>query len=284
MEFKEFLAKIKSSLKQYDSAGLINDIDVLDWVEEGLKRFGNLPTTQIEKVIEIKNGKAELPHGFKSLRAAIKCSPYTYQACPEQEDKLIDMHFYKVIHQRDVEYDSCDPCDVLKDSCIEEKVYLHTGGDPVTVYYNNPTWLKLVSYSKQDVCPSDCKNLRVKNSPYEISINKRMIYTNFTNGTVYLIYNGFEQDDDGYILIPETHTGWLETFLEYMVKRRIVEDIMSSGDATQGETTLYQMFRGEEVSAFNAAKGELKMRGINMAVNNYIRAINNKFKIYNFGL
>ena len=69
-----------------------------------------------------------------------------------------------------------------------------------------------------------------------------------------------------------------------MVKRRIVEDIMSSGDATQGEATLYQMFRGEEVSAFNAAKGELKMRGINMAVNNYIKAINNKFKIYNFGL
>ena len=57
MKFSEFLAEIKSSMKQYDSANLIDDISVHNWVVDALKRFGNLPTIQIEKVLEVKNKK-----------------------------------------------------------------------------------------------------------------------------------------------------------------------------------------------------------------------------------
>ena len=51
MKFSEFLAEIKSSMKQYDSANLIYDVSVHNWVVDALKRFGNLPTIQIEKVL-----------------------------------------------------------------------------------------------------------------------------------------------------------------------------------------------------------------------------------------
>ena len=37
-------------MKQYDSANLIDDVSVHNWVVDALKRFGNLPTIQIEKV------------------------------------------------------------------------------------------------------------------------------------------------------------------------------------------------------------------------------------------
>ena len=77
IKFSNFLAEIKRSFRQYDSANLINDMDVYEWVIQGLNALNILPTIRIETVLNIKNNKAKLPDGFKSIYYAIKCEPHS---------------------------------------------------------------------------------------------------------------------------------------------------------------------------------------------------------------
>lgn len=283
MRFSEFLAEIKSSMKQYDSANLLNDLDIYNWTVQGLRRFGSLPTIQIEKSIEIKNKKATLPDGFKSLKLALKCEPFTYQCDDKGKDILQKTFFYKTTESLETKWDICDPCDLtVKEKCITEKLYFHNGGE-ATFYYKNPQWLKLVSYLKKDLDIKDCFNLQVKSSPHEISINNKTIYTNFNQGYVYMVYNGFPEDEEGFVEIPETNQGNLKLYLEYMVKRRIVEEVIGNGDNTNAEISMYQLYQQQELQYFSLAKTELKFKDMEIGLKNYQKKIKKEFRIYNFG-
>lgn len=283
MKFSEFLAEIKSSMKQYDSANLIDDVSVHNWMVDALRRFGDLPTMQIEKVLEVQNKKAKLPSGFKSLKLAIKCEPYGYDTDDKGRDILQNTYFYKTIETSESNWDFCNPCPIEeKESCIVEKLYFHNGSK-ANLYYKNPQWLKLTSYLKRDICTKDCPNLKIKSSKYEISINNKTLYTNFSKGSVYMIYNGFEEDEEGFVIIPDTNQGYLKTYIEYFVKRRIIEDIIGNSDNSTNEMTLYQMYQSQEMQYFSLAKTELKFKDIEIGLKNYRNKIKKEFTIYNFG-
>ena len=283
MKFSEFLAEIKSSMKQYDSANLIDDVSVHNWVVDALKRFGNLPTIQIEKVLEVKNKKVKLPDGFKSLKLAVKCEPYVYDCDDKGRDILQNTYFYKTIESSESSWNFCNPCCVEeKESCIVEKLYFHNGGK-ANLYYKNPQWLKLTSYLKRDICTKDCPNLKIKSSKYEISINNKTLYTNFSKGSIYIIYNGFEEDDEGFVIIPDTNQGWLKQYIEYNVKRRIIEEILGNSDNSTNEVSLYQIYQTNESQSFSNAKTELKFKDIEIGLKNYRNRIKKEFTIYNFG-
>lgn len=283
MKFSEFFAEIKSSLKQYDSANLIDETDVYNWMIQGMKRFGNLPTIQVEKSLEVKNRKVALPEGFKSLKMALKCEPDRFECDEKAQDVLQQYYFYKTWETNQTEYSICEPCESTeKQTCVVEKVYFHNGGK-AHFYYKQPEWLKLISYTKKDVDLTGCLNLQVKNSPYEISINNKTLYTNFNSGVIYMIYNGYPEDDEGFVEIPETDNGNLETFLQYYVKRNIVEQILGNSDNTTNEAQLYQLFQSQEQQYFSLAKTELKFKNIGIGLKNYANKIKREFKVYNFG-
>lgn len=283
MLFKEFLADIKSSLKQYDSANLINDMDVYNWVIQGMRRFGNLPTIQIEKSLEVKNRKVALPEGFKSLRMALKCEPDRYECDEKAQDVLQQYYFYKTWETNQTEYSICEPCESTeKQTCVVEKIYFHNGGK-ANFYYKKPEWLKLVSYSKGDLDLKGCFNLAVKNSPHTISINNKTLYTNFNSGVIYIVYNGFEEDEDGFVEIPETNNGNLEQYLQYYVKRNLMEQMITNSDNTTNEFQLYQLFKADELQYFSLAKTEMKFKNIETGLKNYAKKVKREFKIYNFG-
>ena len=283
MRFSEFLAEIKASMKQYDSANLLDPLSIHNWVVEGMRRFGSIPTIQIEKSIEVKNRKASLPEGFKSLVLALKCEPYRYECDEKGQDVLQQYYFYKTWESSHTQHNICDPCESTEtQSCIVEKVHFHNGGK-AHFYYNQPTWLRLVNYMKKDVNLSDCINLRVKSSPYEISINNKTVYTNFNKGVIYMVYKGYEEDEDGFVIIPETNQGWLKQYLEYNVKRRIVEDILTNSDNTTNEQSLYQIYQSNELQSFSNAKTELKFKGMSIGIKNYQKKIKKELSVYNFG-
>ena len=283
MKFSEFLAEIKSSLKQYDSANLIDEVSVHNWVIEGLKKFGNLPTDQIEKVLEIKNRKVALPANFRKLKLALKCTPDKYTCDEEDKDILQDMYFYKTRESSELSWNYCDPCEVTEtESCIVEKIYFHNGRK-ANFYYKNPQWLTLTPHIKRDACTPDCVNFKIKSSKYEININNKTLYTNFASGIVYIIYRGFPEDEDGFVMIPETQNGWLKQYLEYNIKRRIIEDILGNSDNSTNEKTLYDIYLSNELQSFANAKTELKFKDLDLGIRNYRNKIKKEFSIYNFG-
>lgn len=284
MLFSEFLADIKSSMQQYDSAGLLDDISIYDWMIDGLNELSILPTIKIETILSVKNGKAELPDGFKSLYSAIKCEPYVMTVDDNSGDILQDIYYYKV-KERDVkEWNVCNPCDINeKESCVVEKIYLHNGLR-ANRYYNNlyPLRLKLTPYVKRVVCDKRCKNFGVE-SPYEISINRKTLYTNFKEGNILLTYNGYEEDDDGFVIIPETFENHIIKYLRAYVSREIIKRMFLNSDNTTNEQMLFQMFDADVKTYFPKVLGEIKMQRVMNNIGNYSRKIMREISVYDFG-
>lgn len=258
MTFTELLAGIKSTFKSYDSVGLINDIDVYDWYLEALKEFGALPFELYEEVLEVKNGEAKLPDGFRKLVLAVKCEPYTYST--PHKDHLQQSRFWTERHEKSALWDTCSDCCVEEsEKYIVEKLYYRSY--ECNYYYKNPTRLRLTEGINRKMCTSDCQNFKEKKSPFEINIIKgKILQTNFTHGNVFIRYYGFEEDEDGFIEIPETFNGYLERYITDYVKGRLMESIVANGDATGGEQSLFALYRQDARDNKIKAMTELKAK------------------------
>lgn len=287
MLFDEFLADIKSSMKQYDSAGLIDDLSVYSWLIDGLNDFNMLPTIKIETIVSVKNNTAKLPDGFKTLYSAVKCEPY---ACTIEEEEgkhvLQNFYFYKVRELKNEDWNFCDPCEIEEsDSCVVEKLYLYDGRTKANFYYNNlqNIKLKLSPYVKRTKCDKDCINLSVHDALNEISINNKTIYTNFKEGNIFIVYNGYEEDEDGFLIIPDTDEGNLVKYLKAYVKKQIVFDIMTNSDNTTNEQFLFQVYERDANLYLARATGEIKLKRVLASISDYKKKIKKQFSVYNYG-
>ena len=284
MYFQEVISIVKESLKQYDSAGLINEIKIHEWIIDGLNKFSVLPTMKIESVITIKNNKGKLPETFKSLYSAVKCEPYVYTTDTDSPDILQEFYFYKT--REEIKWNRCEPCEIQsKDACIVEKTYLHNGLK-ANFYYNNlsPLRLNLKPHIKRAICDKDCINFKTENNAvHEISINNKTIYTNFKDGNIFLVYNGYEEDEDGFVIIPDTDQGWMKEYIVNMVKRNIIEEVLINSNNTSNEQFLYGIFSQKEQDAFTKTMGELKMKRVIGGLKKYKQQIKREYAVFNFG-
>lgn len=227
MTIEDIIIEIEEDFKSYKNAGLIDRASLLRWGLMALQRFGQSVLVKHEEFIPIKNGSGDLPDNFQSLQYALKCKPDSYYT--EEDVKVLQSTmFWKERTEKESSWLSCTPC--CKDEAektVVESVYLN---DKIfKFYYNEPTPLRLINHIHSKVCTKDCENIRTK-SQYEISINKNKIFTNFDDATVYIQYYGIEQDDNGYYSIPETPRGDLAQYIEYYLKRRILENVVANGD------------------------------------------------------
>lgn len=125
--------------------------------------------------------------------------------------------------------------------------------------------------------------IAVNNSPYEISINKRTLYTNFEKGNIFLVYNGYEEDEDGFLLIPDTEEGWLKNYLTAMVKKNIIETVLANSDNTTNEQFLYTLYAQQAQDAYVKAMGEMKLKRVLQGMKNYKSKLKREISVYNFG-
>lgn len=273
-------------MEQYNSAGLIDQLTVYNHLIEGMNELSILPTIRIEQVITIKNNKGRLPDGFKSLYSAVKCEPYGYTVDSEEpKDILMDIYHYKVRETKNQEWQMCDPCDVtVTDSCIVEKVYFHNGTRG-NFYYNNlkPLRLKLAPYIKRTICDKDCLNFKSDKAVDEISINGKTVYSNFKEGNIFLVYNGYEEDEEGFLIIPESEENNLEKYLRAYIKKEIIRKILENSDNTTNEQLLLSMYQEDLNTYKTRTVGEYKMKSVMRSVGKYKQELRKEFEVYNFG-
>lgn len=278
--FEEFLADLKDELIQYDNAGLIDEVRVYNDVLSAIKKFGLLPLEIQDTVLHVKNGKVKLPDGFRLLRFAIKCEPFEYE-CEDNEDILQDYLFYKIKDVKKKEWSNCDECnETHSEQVIVEKLYFKNRR--AKVRYNKPTYLKLSQNVKKNYCDKGCPNIKFNKSPYEIEIKGNTLYTNFKEGTIYLKYKGLEEDEDGFVLIPDTNTGALMDYIKYSVREKIMFRALLNSDGTTNEQFLYQDYAMKANSAESRAVTDLKGKGIKKALDKYRKELKKEFKTYNF--
>lgn len=275
----ELIAEIRSDLNKFDAAGLIDEVSVTRDIVKALRRFGNAVTELHETVLEVEGGKATLPENFHNLSIAALCEPIGYKRFGT--DSLVSSHFYKEKVIRKQVWNECDTCcNESSESLIRENVYFK--GAEAEFYYKNPTLLTLGKTLNKSVYNEKCRNKIVKDNPNIITINELTLTANFSEGHVYIQYYGLPMDENGYIDIPETKNGHLDTYIEYHVKRRIAERLLGNGDGGP-LSSMYQVYAQQEQIALQNASNEVKMKHITpntfkkMAIRNRVESM--KFDI-----
>ena len=244
MTLKEFTAEIKTSLSNYDSMGLLDDISIYKWVMKAVKVFGANVMELQDTIIPISGGQGRLPLNFYSMLSAYLCEPYGYYTDDTDNKTLQKITQWIEREERGFKWNICNTCTKkTEEKIITEKVYLDD--TIVNVYYKNPVLLKLGRGFKRNICHSGCKNKTSTQSPYEITINNQTVYTNFKQGTIYMQYFGLPRDENGAIILPESNNGYVEEYIEYFVKMKIFEQLLTNGD-DPSIANLFQYYVGKE--------------------------------------
>lgn len=255
MSIEQILIEIEEDFKSYFEAGLIDRASLLRWGKLALGRFGQSILTKQEDFVIVDNGVGNLSENFHSLHYAVKCTPsgYDEEAAPVLQNSI----FWKERTERSHLYLSCEPCcQDVEEKTIVEKIYMDD--NYFNVYYSEPTPLRLRPHIIKSYCAKDCKNVGVQ-SEYEISINNSKLHTNFKEGVVYMQYYGYETDEDGYYMIPETPRGELALYIEAHLKSKVLERVLLNGD-DKNVGSLLEYQKREEMTLKAAAIRDVRYK------------------------
>lgn len=252
------IAEVRNSLSSYSASGLIDDLSIYDWTFKVLRSFGAQLMVKHDTVVQIKDGVGKLPAGFGYLDLAMKCDS-GWMESDLQDDVLQSSFFWKERIEKTDSWNGCKTdCDKrTSEKTITEKIYFH--GAETRFNYINPTMLKLGKHIKKDYFNSGCKNLYIKESPYEITINETTLYTNFKSGNVFIRYYGLETDEQGKPYVPNTPLNHLEDFLIIHIKRKIFYDMWLNGDEAGIENKLNSL-KQEEREQRTLAEKDVKSK------------------------
>ncbi|MCA9749014.1 MAG: hypothetical protein KC414_07900 [Romboutsia sp.] len=244
MTIDSFIADFKAENESYDSAGLIDEVSLYKWVLDAMKPFGSNIMELQDTVVEVKKSEAKLPDNYDSLCIAYKCDPRGYHVEDRYKNVVQESYMWTERVERSVKWNSCNPCCAEdEDKIITEKVYFKDV--EVNFYYHRPVLLRLGKSMKRDKCHAKCRNLIVRDCPHEIIINGKTLYSNFTEGDVYLQYYGIPMEDNKPI-IPEVGKGELEKYVDYYVHMKFFEKLLKNKDDENIITLFNYYVRKEE--------------------------------------
>lgn len=260
--FDTILANIKLDFEKYDAAGLINEEKLYQDAIRATKRFGNDMSMLYDQVLEVNNGKAELPRNFQSLELAYKCEPIGYKTEAEEKELQYSSIYLERVTNTAYWSECSSCCEENKESIISENVYLKSG-NKVTFYYDYPTIIRLTRspITKKWNCQAQCKNKFVgtEESPYTMRIEGEYLQTNFEQGHIFFRYYGVPLDEDGNIDVPSSPSGRMEEYVELHLKRKLIERLLINSDAQSGISSMFPVIQQQEQIALRNAANELKM-------------------------
>jgi hypothetical protein len=262
MTFNEFLSDLKVEFRQYFDANLIDDLLVYKWVNQALKKFGATVMVYQDKMISVENNKAKLPENFFQLKAAILCEPDFIECRKEDEKILLNSFFWTDVTRKQKSWDICteDCCEnAVEEFTIREKTYMNECA--ITKVYKSPMELKLGKSFNKTYCAPDCLNKFASGARNEINIVGTTLHTNFKEGEIYLKYKGFEVDEEGLTIIPETPKGEVSSYVMIFVKRNILEYILANGEDTN-IITLFQYYNQQAQTQLALALTDAKFSNL----------------------
>lgn len=264
MKYSQFKAEVANLLKTYDQQGLLDDISIRNWTEEALKEFGGNLMEEHQTSLIIERGRARLPKGFWALKAAVKCEQEGYVKEDTNKDIQSVRSYLEWTDIKDYyNYLAGRPCEEDSDArYITETLWFESPKEKYTFYYNQPTQLKLIPHVYKVRCDNDCPNL-VSESKYTISIDEKHnnITTNFNQGFIWIWYKRLPLDEDGELMIPETHKNKLKNYILYFVIVRTLESLLLSEDDPNVINKL-QYFSRLKDEYFYSAKSESINEGL----------------------
>lgn len=252
-------SEVRNSLKSYDEAGLIDPIDLRTWLHGEIKRFGTNLMIETDDIIQVKKGKAELPKDFWALQEVWKYELSHY--CMD-EDSPITLRAAGKDHLLGKK---CD-CNSNTESYMKEKVYYKD--KEILVFYNTPKRLRLAPGFNRRAVTKDCINLPMrvqKRDKNQVQLLNQTLQLEFSEGFLYIRYRAMPMDEEGNLIIPETQHDRLRIFLEYHLKRKLIETWVFNNDDPNLINKL-QYIEAKENEALELAMTEIKAKVLDPAV------------------
>lgn len=241
MTFDTLMASVESDMDTFADAGMVDRSKYIKIIRKVNAEIGLKINAEKEKMIDIKNHKAELPDDFEYLQLALLCSEpqriYTSQSV--DAPKLIP------------EIVSCNtnsPCDACPTKCPCGtnstlcghcyKIYEYQPQD-VTITYKTCLPVKLTKKS-YNYCTDSCLNTMVASDRYKYTLDvteNRLTLDGIREGKLYLNYVTDMMDEDGNLIIVDHPL--LNDYYEYSVKARMLENYMLNNDADVSQRLKY---------------------------------------------
>lgn len=271
-------AKIRRQWQSFDSVNVLDETEFPGYTADILNQLGIGAMREEQAVITVKNNKAKLPDDFKRLHAAYKCSGCNITTSRKElqgQPQVFENHVTKALYNR---HSGCDiKCD-CKDELIEKITICHYVNDYTDHYtYNNISLLRL-SPNVRQYCDDICPNINCS-SVDEITINNGHIFTNFTDGDIFLQYYAFPYDENNMPMVPDVQV--VINCVEWYIKHQILLNSWIVGDI-QNVQTAWQKAEEMYRRYFAEAKYYNKLPSFNTMVNalRTQRSIN-KINIFN---
>jgi hypothetical protein len=216
-------AKVKRDLSSFEATGLIDEGEFPTHIKHVLKMLGIGVYKEQEAFVAVKNFKACLPGDFSKLYSAYKCSPFInqtervhQQGAPISVYNDVSWALLKVGENCDIP--TCDDEEkpkILEQIVVRQYVKEHS----VNIGFGKFIPLRLSPNVLPEALGDDCVNIGCA-SPYEISIAGNMLYTNFSQDSVYLKYYAFPVDENGVPEIPDIEE--VEKAIEWCIKYELL--------------------------------------------------------------
>lgn len=259
---KQIISEIETELSSFAESGDIDRNSIKRRCILEMNRFGNNLLSKNETILDITNSQVELPENFRSLKLALKLDPFGMYA-DEVDQEELGTYLSKKTIVNPVYYDrvSNEYIDSCKTKVVEEIITLHSGTAKVGY---TPQWLTIVPSINRQGYAVDCANLskELRGKGYnQISINNKILQTNFSIGKVYIQFNGYELDDEGEIIVPEGWHGNLEKYLIAYNLKEITKTLIANNKNPQSLSQLLPVYIQESNDYFKLAQTEWKFIG-----------------------
>lgn len=248
---KEIYADIRNTFKSYDEAGLFDEISLRTWLRTELKKFGSNVMVNTQDILKVKQGKVTLPESFWSLQAVWRYHPSHYRTEVIGVEK--DSHFRNEIQGTFSHCESGCGEDYLKED-------YETKQGSVYLYYSDPQILRIKPGFDRKSVTKDCVNLpnkvqKIRGNQVEKQGN--FLFTEFTDGYIFVIYRALPTDDNGDIVLHDTQHDALVEYLKRNLEYRFVKSLVLNDDAPNLGNKL-QFLKQESDDAFSTAMTESK--------------------------
>jgi hypothetical protein len=223
------ISRVKENLSSYDNAGIIDEGKFYFLIKEELRLLGEYVYIPKTDVLEIDNNKTALPKDFIQLY-----SLYNIDACSHTIDVQAALHPKRVYQYYEKDGDCCEHDKVY---IVEEKTIIKNeikvGDKGVLLNYNGR--------KDTDLCYKDSPNFHCQ-SIYDFNIDKNYIYTNLSDGSLYLEYLAFPYDEDGLPMIPDETK--IEKAIESFIMYKVFEDFWIN-DVVNNAQNKMQYYKNE---------------------------------------
>lgn len=242
--FQELLDEVSLDLRTYSNEGMIEPAQLIKIAQKVNYDLGlRINQTKCD-ILEIHNGKAQLPDNFYVLNYAMLCSKYKLiQEIPSgrhTEDVQVDLskfpggscnRCFKPNICAD-EFPVPDSCN--KNYCDCKKIYTNSCGETFTVIQQlgghvirTYDEFEYLTFKPGRFVDRRCHNNRIS-SRHEAEIKDGFIFTNLNHGKLFISYEANLEDDDGNLLVLDHPM--INEYYEYTLKQRILENLYFNGE------------------------------------------------------